>query len=129
MDYFNLTKIKHIVITFENLEQIVVPRKYIEAMGVERTKWPMADVFDHIPYSTHIFFDKEIYRSPDIFNRLCRARDISWVDVIFENGKKCQWSVPWDDDPNNNDENYLQRNNEFEQGFTIHISDYIEVLE
>lgn len=129
MDYFDLTKVKHVIITFENLEQITVPQNYIEALGVERTRWPNKEVFDQVPYSTNILFDKKIYRSPDIFDRLCRFRDISWVDVAFTNGKKCQWVVPWEDDPDSEDENVLQRNNEFEQGFTIKISDYIEFLE
>lgn len=123
MNYFNISEVEEIRITFENMQQCYIEGSFIQSLGIERTGWPGSPNI----FSTKIILDKEVYRSPDILERLRRYRDITWVDVAYKYGRKptCTWSVPWIDDPEHEDENLLQRKMvELPSGVVIYIDDY-----
>ena len=124
MDYFDTEKIKEVIITFENFQRMHVDKDYINILGVERTKLPANPVSDYEVCQTCVTLDKEVYRSPDILDRLRQYRDITWFEVIFQGGESCIWGVPWEDDPQKEDENILQHNNECVDGISIYIEDY-----
>lgn len=107
MDYFNLSEIDKVIIVFENMQQCCIEGSFVVGIGIERTKWPGSPNL----FSSKIILDKEVYRSPDILDRLRRYRDITWIDVVYKNEIKptCTWAVPWVDDPEHEDENLLQR--------------------
>ena len=127
MDHFNLTYVKYIVLTFENLEQCKIGSDYLNSLEFEQTKWPNMTVFDHVPYSTIISINKGIYQNQEVYNRICQYRDITWVDVVFYDGRESQYIVPWDDDKEYEDENKLQTTFDNGNGVTIKVHDYIEV--
>ena len=124
MDYLVSEKIKEVVITFENFQTFTFEGCLVNSLGVERSKLPWQGISSHEPCATYITLDKEVYRSPDILDRLCQHHDITWFDVVFKNGMSCKWPVPWEDDPRKEDENMLQHNNECVDGLTIYIEDY-----
>lgn len=123
MNYFDLSLIESVTITFENMQQCYIDRKYIKELGIEQSKWPICN-FDFVPYTTTITLNDEVYRSPDILERLCQYHDITWFDVAFKDtDDECSWPVPWEDSPDNEDENILQFNNCLPNGISIYISD------
>lgn len=124
MDYLDLTKIKKVVITFENFEVVSIESNAIADIGIEPSKWPNMQMGDTTPYVTHISFGQEIDNYPDEFARLKRFRDITWFNVVFRDGRESEWAVPWEDDPEFEDQNALQRNIEVVDKLSIYIQDY-----
>ena len=122
MDYFDSNKIQSVIITFENMQQLEIDGALITRLGIENTK--MLNNGEHVPYPTCISIDKEIYRSPDVLERLRQYHDIAWIDVIFKNKLECTWAVPWEDHVSSEYENALQHNNEWAGGLSIYIEDY-----
>lgn len=124
MDYFDTEKIKEVIITFENFQKMHVDKDFVNILGVERSRLPAHPSSDYEICQTCVTLDKEVYRSPDILNRLRQYHDIAWFEVIFQSGESCIWGVPWEDDPQKEDENILQHNNECVDGISIYIEDY-----
>ena len=125
MYYFDMSGVEEIVITFENFQSLTIESCFIQAIGIERTKWPNNSNEETV-FPTKIMLDKEVYRSPDVLDRLRQYRDITWIDVVFKDNKAtCTWPVPWVDDPDCEDENILQRKLiELPSEIVIYIDDY-----
>lgn len=127
MYYFDLYDADKVLITFENFETVDVPIKCIESLGYKPSPYNDFE-YDEAVYCTDILLNQEIYRSPDIYDRLCRWRDIAWIDVVKNDNTIAEWPVPWDDDPLYEDENMLQTNVKHNEGLAIYITDCEEKI-
>ena len=127
MDFFDLAHVKYIVVTYENLQTSKIDVTCLDRIGIEPTKWPNMTVFDYTPYQTMLFFNKAIYDCSDDYERLTNFRDISWIDVVMKDGREAKWIVPWDDDTRYEYENRLQINDDYGNGLTVKVRDYLEI--
>lgn len=102
-----------ITLTMENFESIIIERKYIKEFAIAKD-WLNGDEgcgLEDFKIKIWLIIKLEKFKSEHrgAYNRLLKYRDITYIDICELGNVMSSEAVAWEDDPNDEFQNKLQK--------------------